>query len=199
MQNAGARQTIHFAIADSPLDRMLVARSAAGLCAAAFGDRDADLLAELHGRFPGAVLRRADDEMRAEATYLLEQLQPVWPASPQRAELAIDVAGTAFQKTVWAAAQQIPRGGTMEYGELAVRLGMPMAQRAVGAAIGSNPLAVLIPCHRLVARGGGLHRFRWGLERKQRLLNIERLQMGLEPVSAAQTQGAFRFSEPEPD
>ena len=87
--------------------------------------------------------------------------------------MTYDLPGTAFERRVWDAMGQLPPGTTMEYGQFAASLGLPKGQRAVGAAIGKNPLAILYPCHRLVAKGGDLHRYRWGLQRKRWLLALE--------------------------
>ena len=169
MQKRGKGTAIRYALAESPLGRMLLARTATGLCAVAFGDDDRQLVNELHRRYPEAVINLAEQGLDEEREQVLLHLTP----EPASCFPALDVAGTAFEQTVWAAMRAIPRGTTREYGEFAASLGFPRAARAVGAAIGRNPVAVLNPCHRLVARGGGLHRYHWGLARKQWLLALE--------------------------
>jgi AraC family transcriptional regulator of adaptative response/methylated-DNA-[protein]-cysteine methyltransferase len=93
---------------------------------------------------------------------------------PLAATFPLDVRATAFQQRVWKALQVIPRGETRSYSELALQLGVPKASRAVGAAIGANPVAVVVPCHRVVGKDGSLTGYRWGVERKRRLLEAEK-------------------------
>ena len=169
MQAKGKGATIQYAVTDSPLDRMLVARTDAGLCAVAFGDEDDSLRSELRKRYPEAQLVESPGALTEERAALLAALQP-GTAVPS---LPFDLAGTPFERNVWAAMAEVPPGTTIEYGQFATRLGLPRASRAVGAAVGKNPLAVLYPCHRLVAQGGALHCYRWGLERKRWLLASE--------------------------
>lgn len=170
VERRGKGAVIRYAIADSPLDRMLIARTEKGLCAIAFGDDDGALRQELRDRYPDANLLETRDELTAEISAILLSLQPGAPPPPA---LPLDLAGTPFQLKVWAAMAELPHGTMMEYGKFAAGLGYPHAPRAVGSAIGKNPLAILYPCHRLVAKGGGLHRYRWGLERKRWLLALE--------------------------
>ena len=169
MEPRGKNTSIRYAIADSPLDRMLVARTDVGLCAVAFGDSDESLHQELRSRYPEALLREDAEGLRPHLASLLASLQP----NAATTTFACDLAGTAFERRVWEALATIPPGTTTEYAQFAAMLGLPKAQRAVGAAVGKNPLAVLYPCHRLVAKGGDLHRYRWGLQRKRWLLALE--------------------------
>lgn len=169
MERKGKGALIRYACADSPLDRLLVARTDLGLCAIAFGDNDEALQRELRERYPEAELLEAPDGLATEIAIILLGLQPA--ADPP--DLPVDLAGTPFEQRVWARMAELPRGATMEYGQFAAWLGHPQASRAIGAAIGKNPLALLYPCHRLVAKGGGLHRYRWGHERKRALLALE--------------------------
>jgi len=170
LQRGGAGANIGYTLADSPLDRMLVAATAQGICAVAFGANDAVLVKELQERFPKARIERADSALAATVETVLEVVAGERQAA---GGVPLDVRRTPFQERVWGAMQAIPRGETLTYGELAERVGNPKAVRAVGKACGDNPLAVLIPCHRVVARGGKLHNYRWGVERKQRLLAVE--------------------------
>jgi AraC family transcriptional regulator of adaptative response/methylated-DNA-[protein]-cysteine methyltransferase len=168
---AGGRgQAIWYALADSALGRVLVAGTARGLCAILFGDADAALEAELRTRFPNARLVAADDAMRecvAEAVTYIDMPKGVF-------HLPLDIQGTAFQQKVWAALRDIPFGETATYAELAQRIGTPSATRAVASACGANPAAVAVPCHRVLRSDGGLGGYRWGIERKRRLLDRER-------------------------
>ena len=169
MLKRGQGAVIRYALADSPLGRMLVARTEIGLCAVAFGDGDGALVEELHRRYPEAAIGPDQHGLPQEVEQVRRRLTP----QPASSFPELDVAGTAFEQAVWTAMRAIPRGATREYGEFAASLGLRNAARAVGAAIGKNPIAVLNPCHRLVARGGGLHRYHWGAERKQWLLALE--------------------------
>jgi len=168
---AGGRgQAIWYALADSALGRVLVAGTARGLCAIFFGDADAALEAELRTRFPNARLVAADEAMRewvAEAVAYIDMPKGVF-------QLPLDIQGTAFQQKVWAALRDIPFGETATYAELARRVGAPAATRAVASACGANPAAVAVPCHRVLRSDGGLGGYRWGIERKRRLLDRER-------------------------
>ena len=169
MRRRGQDEEIRYALTDSPLGRMLVARTDAGICAVAFSESDETLRQQLAERYPEAAIRHADDGLPGEIDVIRQHLSGE-AAAPLP---ALDTAGTAFEQRVWAALRCIPRGTTKEYGELAASLGVPLATRAVGAAIGKNPVAVLNPCHRVLARGGLLHRYRWGPDRKEWLLEQE--------------------------
>lgn len=169
MQPKGKNADIRYALADSPLDRMLVARTDAGLCAVAFGEDDEALRGELRTRYPEARLTEATNGLPDEIRFVLQSLQGEVEATPPE----LDLAGTEFERRVWAAMSGLRCGTTTAYGQFANSLGLPTAHRAVGTAVGKNPLAVLYPCHRLVAKGGHLHRYRWGLERKRWLLARE--------------------------
>lgn len=154
------------------LGRALLAWSPHGLCAVFVADDDAALQAELARSFPGRASRRAE-VVPTWADGVLAALngQATDPA-PWR-DVPLDVQGTAFQHMVWAALRHIPCGQTVSYTELAHRVGRPQAVRAVASACAANVLAVLTPCHRVVRRDGSLSGYRWGLARKQLLLNRE--------------------------
>lgn len=162
-------QELRYAISDCSLGRVLVACSPQGICAIALGAEDAVLEAELAGRFPQAQ-RIADaaglGRQLAQVLQLVEQ-----PGAPH--DLPLDLRGTPFQQRVWQALQTIPAGGRISYTALALRLGLPHGARAVAAACAANPLAVAVPCHRVVRSDGDLAGYRWGLERKARLLARE--------------------------
>jgi len=160
---------IRYALADSSLGRVLVAATDAGVCAIQLGDDDAALVTALRERFSAAALEPADDPLAA----LVEAVTALVEAPGSAADLPLDVRGTAFQQRVWDALRRIPPGETVTYAELARRLGAPRATRAVAGACGANRLAVAIPCHRVVRSDGGLGGYRWGVERKQRLLERE--------------------------
>ena len=170
MKAHGAGETIRWSTADSPLGRMLVAATERGLCAVLFASTDGEAEKELQSRFTKATLRRDDAGLGEAVRAVLSQITE----SATAASLPFDVRATSFQHRVWEALRAIPRGETRTYSQIAQTIGAPKAIRAVGAACGANPLAVVVPCHRAVGSDGRLHGYRWGLERKQRLLEIER-------------------------
>ncbi len=169
-----AGETIHYTTAESPLGLILVATTARGLCAVLFADNSALAAADLRERFPQAVLRHetaaAGSPMAEAVRYVLGTLRETSTA----ATLPFHVRATAFQQRVWQALLAIPRGETRTYAEIAEAVGSPSAVRAVGTACGSNMLAVVIPCHRVVGADGRLTGYRWGTDRKRRLLELER-------------------------
>jgi AraC family transcriptional regulator of adaptative response/methylated-DNA-[protein]-cysteine methyltransferase len=169
MQAGGAGETIKYAVAESALGKMLVAATERGVCAVSFGDTDAALLKELRGRYGKAELVRDDAALTKQVKYVAGHLGENHAA----AELPLDVRATAFQERVWKELRKIPRGETRTYAQIAEKIGRPKAFRAVGAAIGSNPLALIVPCHRVVGSDGKLAGYHWGVERKKRLLAAE--------------------------
>jgi AraC family transcriptional regulator of adaptative response/methylated-DNA-[protein]-cysteine methyltransferase len=172
MKAGGAGEIVRYAVAASPLGRVLVATTERGLCAVLFADSDAEAAAELRERFPQAVLRR-DDEALAEAVrFVLARLSE----TPTAAAMPFHVRATAFQQRVWQALLAIPRGETRTYAQIAEAVGSPAAVRAVGTACGANPLALVVPCHRVVGADGKFAGYRWGVERKRQLLAIESTQ-----------------------
>lgn len=173
MREGGAGLLIRYTIAASPLGRMLVATTDVGICSIAFGKDNAELVADLRERFNKAQLVSAKGNtgwLAEGVAFVVSQLSE----SPLAAKFPLDVRATAFQQRVWKALQQIPRGETRTYGDLALELGVPKSARAVGAAIGANPVAVVVPCHRVIGKDGTLTGYRWGVERKRKLLDAER-------------------------
>jgi AraC family transcriptional regulator of adaptative response/methylated-DNA-[protein]-cysteine methyltransferase len=172
LRAGGAGLLIRFATAPSPLGRMLAAATDAGICTIAFGRDDAELTADLRQRFNQAQLVPA----KGNTGWLAEALAFVLSQTtehPLAATFPLDVRATAFQQRVWRALQQVPRGQTRSYSALARSLGSPTAARAVAAACAANPVALVIPCHRAIAQDGSLAGYRWGLQRKQKLLAAE--------------------------
>jgi len=164
----GAR--IHFAVAQCALGEILVAQSHKGICAIFLGDDPQALLHDLQDQFPQAVLLGGDaafEQRVAQVIGFVEQ-----PAIGLN--LPLDIRGTAFQERVWQALRAIPVGTTVSYSEIAERIGAPRAVRAVARACAANPLAVAVACHRVVRRDGDLSGYRWGIARKQQLLERER-------------------------
>lgn len=162
----GVDARIEFAIGESSLGAILVARSQRGVCAISLGDDAEALLRELQDRFPRAELIGGDalfERLVARVVGMIEQ--------PNLGiDLPLDVRGTAFQQRVWQALRQIPAGQTASYAQVAQRIGSPKSVRAVAQACASNTLAVAIPCHRVVRSDGALSGYRWGVERKRELL-----------------------------
>ncbi len=164
----GAR--IHFAVGQCSLGAILVAQTEKGICAIFIGDDPDTLVKNLQNRFSKAELIGADhafEKLVAQVIGFVER-----PALGL--DLPLDIRGTAFQERVWQALRDIPVGTTVSYTQLAARIGSPSSARAVAQACGANPVAVAIPCHRVVRRNGDLSGYRWGIERKQALLDRER-------------------------
>ncbi len=169
LRAGGAGAAVRYALGSTSLGTVLVAATEQGLCGVEFGNDGEELFAALRRRLPRASLRHAPDELAdwvAQIAAFVER-----PAG--RLDLPLDVAGTLFQRRVWKALCEVPPGETISYGELARRIGSPGATRAVGAACGANPAAVVIPCHRAVGGTGRLTGYRWGIARKQALLTRE--------------------------
>jgi len=161
---------VRYTIAPSPLGRMLIAATDKGICAIQFADSDEELQQGLMREFPFAS-RRRDDEGMAEWRVNLARLLQGQDVNPS---LPLDIRATAFQRRVWEALQRIPRGETRSYSAVAKKIGMPKATRAVARACATNPVAVAIPCHRVVREDGELGGYRWGIERKEQLLAMEK-------------------------
>jgi AraC family transcriptional regulator, regulatory protein of adaptative response / methylated-DNA-[protein]-cysteine methyltransferase len=161
---------VRYTIANSPLGRMLIAATDKGICAIQFADSDQQLQQGLIREFPFAV-RRRDDAAMSEWQENLARLIQGQETNPS---LPLDIRATAFQHRVWEALQRIPRGETRSYSAVAKKIGMPKATRAVARACATNPVAVAIPCHRVVRQDGELGGYRWGIERKEQLLAMEK-------------------------
>lgn len=166
----GAGAVIRFAVGQCSLGAVLVARSQRGVCAIMLGDDPEGLVRELQDQFPRAELIGGDARFEA----LVARVVGFVEAPGTGLDLPLDVRGTAFQERVWRALRDIPAGSTASYAEIARRIGMPGAARAVARACAANPLAVAIPCHRVVRRDGSPSGYRWGAERKRELLRRER-------------------------
>ncbi len=166
----GAGININYTIVASPLGRLLVAVTQRGVCAVRMGDTDAALEKDLRGEFPAATILRNDSALREPVKKILNHLTNKEP----QLDLPLDIRATAFQRQVWEQLRAIPYGQTVSYGEVAKALGKPGAVRAVGRACATNPVALVIPCHRVVREDQSLGGYRWGLERKQKLIDRER-------------------------
>jgi AraC family transcriptional regulator, regulatory protein of adaptative response / methylated-DNA-[protein]-cysteine methyltransferase len=165
----GAGVTIRCAIAQSYLGLVLIAATERGVCRIDIDDSRQKLLAALQESFPEADLQMGDAAFEQDVRQVLAFLE-----RPQKGlALPLDIQGTAFQRRVWSALQEIPAGSTASYAQVAQRIGKPAASRAVASACAANKIAVAIPCHRVVRSDGGLGGYRWGLARKEALLERE--------------------------
>jgi AraC family transcriptional regulator of adaptative response/methylated-DNA-[protein]-cysteine methyltransferase len=179
-----ADDPIRWAAAPSDLGWVLAARDGRGVRAILLGDSRRDVEREIRERFPNARMGDSDaalSRLAADAARLAEQ---PWRAG--HFEAALEPLGTPFQRRVWRALREIPSGETTTYAALAASLGLGRGSaRAIGAACGANPIAIAIPCHRVVRADGSLAGYRWGLERKRELLRREREDAACEPERAA--------------
>jgi AraC family transcriptional regulator, regulatory protein of adaptative response / methylated-DNA-[protein]-cysteine methyltransferase len=169
-RGGGAGVSIRFAVGQSSLGRVLVAATEKGVCAVFLGDDPDALARELRDRFPKALIRPADEPFNRWVTRVVRLVE--YPAAGL--DLPLDIRGTAFQIRVWEALRRIPAGKTASYTEVARWIGRPTAARAVAAACAANPVAIAIPCHRVVRTDESLSGYRWGVKRKAELLKRER-------------------------
>ncbi len=163
--------TIRYAVGISPLGQMLVAATERGICAVFLGESAAELKAALRREFPLATIHLDVDSLAETLAVALAQLS----GHLQSAALPLDIRATAFQQRVWQALQQIPRGQTASYAQVAAAIGQPTAVRAVARACAQNSVAILIPCHRVLGSNNKLTGYRWGIARKRQLLQIEQI------------------------
>ena len=169
-RQGGAGMQINYTIVDSPLGRLLVAATSRGVSALYFGESNANLEAALKKEYPRAELARDRNGLEASVGKILAHLRG---REPHR-DLPTDVQATAFQRRVWEELQRIPYGSTKSYTEVARAIGKPKAIRAVARACATNPVSIVVPCHRVVREDGNLAGYRWGLERKKTLISRER-------------------------
>ncbi|WP_437185311.1 bifunctional DNA-binding transcriptional regulator/O6-methylguanine-DNA methyltransferase Ada [Planctomicrobium sp. SH668] len=165
----GAGMKIQYAVNDCFLGRVLIATTELGTCAILIGDRDQELIDDLKSRFCQAEIISATEDDQRSIRAVLKAVENLTPPF----NLPLDIRGTLFQQQVWAALRDIPAGKTVTYTELAQQIGKPASVRAVAAACAANPLAIAIPCHRVVRANGSLAGYRWGIERKQKLIKME--------------------------
>jgi AraC family transcriptional regulator of adaptative response/methylated-DNA-[protein]-cysteine methyltransferase len=159
---------IQYTIIESDLGRLLIAATPRGICSVRFGETDRTLEQELRREFSAAQISRGDRELRSLAESVVQSL-----AGSASGAVPVDIQGTAFQQRVWNALRDIPRGQTRSYAEIARQIGKPKAVRAVANACASNPVAVVVPCHRVIQKNGSMAGYRWGVERKEALLRAE--------------------------
>ena len=161
---------ISYTTAPTHLGRLLLAGTAKGVSAIYLGDSDPRLETALRREYPAAVIRKNPAQVAQWLRNVVRHISGEQPAL----DLPLDVKATVFQRRVWEALQRIPRGSTRTYSELARAIDLPNGQRAVARACATNPVSILIPCHRVVREDGGLGGYRWGLNRKRALLAIEK-------------------------
>ncbi len=180
-RDGGRAAEIRFAIGQCSLGAVLVAATTKGVCAIEFDDSPEMLLERLGARFPKAVLLGGDAGFERMVARVVGEVETPCGAL----DLPLDIQGTAFQQRVWQKLREIPLGCTASYAEIASRIGMARAVRAVAGACAANSLAVAIPCHRVVRTGGELAGYRWGVARKRALLDREMLSRPIAPATAA--------------
>src|SRR5712692_1319314 len=169
IRQGGRGLQIQYTIVDSPLGRLLVGATERGVCAVCMGDSDRTVETVLAEDYPSANLHRNDEAMKEWAGACVKY----FAGSSSPLKIPLDVTGTAFQWKVWKKIQSIPYGKTATYSGIAGALGSPNASRAVARACATNHVALVIPCHRVIGKDGGLHGYRWGNERKLKLLKLE--------------------------
>jgi AraC family transcriptional regulator of adaptative response/methylated-DNA-[protein]-cysteine methyltransferase len=169
----GKGATISYAFAETPLGRLLLGATDRGLCFLQFGESHDELLAALKREYPLASLEEMRESQSPQFQLWMESLARYLRGDRTSLDLPVSVRATAFQSKVWRYLQAIPEGEVRSYSEVAGAIGEPRATRAVGRACASNPVAIVIPCHRVIRGDRGLGGYRWGLERKRRLLEQE--------------------------
>ncbi len=169
-RKGGQGMKIGYTIAKSPLGKVLVAATKRGVSAVYLGDAESTLVAELREEYPRAEIAPATDTFQQWVREIVQRIEGKQP----RLELPLDLQATAFQRRVWQELQRIPRGRTRTYSQVARSMGQPKAVRAVARACATNPVSIVVPCHRVVREDGTLAGYRWGLSRKEQLLAQER-------------------------
>lgn len=167
--DGGRGQRVKYVVVDSSLGSLLVAATDLGICAVRIGATESALAAQLRREFPSAEIGNGDAKLSGYVRQIVAGLEHGAPD----ARLPLDVRATAFQRRVWQELQTIPRGTTRSYQDVAARIGRPTAARAVARACASNPVALVVPCHRVVRSDGGLGGYHWGVARKRALLQAE--------------------------
>lgn len=172
-QRGGAGLEIRYTILETRLGKTLIAATERGICAIALGDKENKLEKELQDEFPAASLKRVDagrdDFIAPKVSAVVDYL------AGKESQVSVELMGTAFQQRVWQALMKIPSGKTLSYTQLAKKLDMPKATRAVASACAKNKCAVVVPCHRVIRGDGSLGGYRWGLPLKEKILADEML------------------------
>ena len=166
-KNGGAGLTINYCFAESPFGKVIVASTHKGVCHMFFEEDEAKALSDLKARFPGAAYHQITDKFQQDALFIFQE---DWSRLDQ---IKLHLAGTPFQIKVWESLLKIPMGALSTYGDLAKEIGNPKASRAVGTAIGSNTVAFLIPCHRVIQSSGKTGGYMWGPDKKTAIIGWE--------------------------
>ncbi len=169
-RKGGKNMKISYTIVDSRLGKLMVAATEKGICSVSFGDSEVEIKRELEHEFFAATITNDDSELKDAMNAILKSLD----GEKAILKLPLDVRASAFQMRVWSELRKIPYGETRSYGQVAAALGNPKAFRAVARACATNPVALVNPCHRVIASDGKLSGYRWGIERKQQLLAEEK-------------------------
>lgn len=170
-KNGGKNLRIHYDFSGSPFGPVTVASTPKGICYMAFGERE-NTIPDLFSRFPNAIFRQQKDALQQKALHIFQQ------NGNEPEEIKLHLKGTDFQLKVWEALVKIPMGGLATYGNIAEEIGKPGASRAVGNAVGSNPVSFLIPCHRVIQSSGAIGGYMWGTVRKAAIIGWESAKLG---------------------
>lgn len=173
-RKGGEGETLHYATGETPVGLLMIAATSRGICFAQFGDSEAALLEALQNEFPNAECLAAPNDPDKPLSHWMQAIHAYLAAEAPCPSLPLDMRGTAFQLLVWEFLIGVPEGETLSYTELATRLKRPKAVRAVASACARNRIGLLIPCHRVLRGDGSLGGYRWGLDKKRKLLDIER-------------------------
>ncbi len=171
---AGKGVAISYAALDTPLGLMLIAATDRGICFAQFGDSEQELRARLKSEYANAAIAPMHEPRHPEFGAWVTAIARHLAGKQLDLDLPLDIRATAFQMRVWKYLQSIPYGNVQSYGEVAAGIGCPSAARAVASAVARNPVAIVVPCHRVIRGSGALGGYRWGLERKRTVLDLER-------------------------
>jgi len=172
-KKGGKGMKINYTIVDSPLGKLMVAATERGICAVSFGDDEKSLATELSAEFFAAEIEHDDKKLTDAVNSILKGMR----GERTILSLPLDIRGTAFQMRVWSELRKIPFGETRSYAEVATALGNPKAVRAVARACATNPVALVNPCHRVIGSDGKLSGYRWGIERKAKLIEDEQIDV----------------------
>jgi AraC family transcriptional regulator, regulatory protein of adaptative response / methylated-DNA-[protein]-cysteine methyltransferase len=185
-KNGGRNLHINYSFAESPFGNILVASTTKGICYMAFHDEEASGISDLHQHFPNATMQRKLDLLQQHALFIF---QNDWS---KLNEIKLHLKGTDFQLKVWQTLLKIPMGQLSTYSKVAAQIGSPAASRAVGSAIGSNPVAFIIPCHRVIQSTGALGGYHWGTTRKTAMIGWEAAKI---ITTANQQEAGFFMSD----
>jgi AraC family transcriptional regulator, regulatory protein of adaptative response / methylated-DNA-[protein]-cysteine methyltransferase len=173
-RRGGAGVSISYATLDTPAGLMMIAASDRGICFVAFGDSEAELFERLRGEYRNAAIEPMRDREHPQFRAWVEAIARHLRGAQSHLDLPLDIRATAFQMRIWKYLQQIPYGDVQSYSEVARAIGAPTAARAVARACAANPVAVVVPCHRVIRADGAAGGYRWGLPRKRALIDSER-------------------------